>query len=59
MSERFIEPGVALPHKHTPESETRKTPSTENVPVGGQEPTHTVPEDEVVELHTGTEEEEL
>ena len=32
VSEHFIEPGVALPHEHTPEAEVRKTPQTKTSP---------------------------
>ena len=54
VSERFIEPGVASPHKCTLEVE--KTQQTKDVPTEDQEQVRIVPEDEVVELHTGTEE---
>ena len=56
VSERFIEPGVASPHERTPEAETGKTPQAKDVPKDDQEQAHIVPEDEVVELHVGTEE---
>ena len=56
VSERFIEPGAASPHECTPEAEAEKTPQTEDVPVDDQEQARIVPEDEVVELHMGTEE---
>ena len=56
VSECFIEPGVALPQEHTPEAEARKTPQTENVPADEQEPARVIVEEDVVELHAGTEE---
>ena len=56
VSERFIEPGVALPHEYTPEAEARKTPQTKNIPVDEQEPAHVLVEEDAVELHVGTEE---
>ena len=56
VSERFIEPGVALPYECTPEAEAEKTPQTEDVPTDDQEQARIIPEDEVVELHAGTEE---
>ena len=56
ISERFIEPGAASPHERTPEEEAGKTPQAKDIPMDNQEEAHIVPEDEVVELHTGTEE---
>ena len=56
VSERFIEPGVALPCECTPEAEAEKTPQTEDVPMDDQEQACIIPENEDVELHTGTEE---
>ena len=56
VSECFTEPGVASPCEHTPEAEARRTPQTEDVPVDQQEPACIIPEDDVVELHAGTEE---
>ena len=56
VSECFIEPGAAPPHGHTPEAEARKTPQTENVPADEQEPACVIVEEDVVELHAGTEE---
>ena len=56
VSECFIEPGAALPHEHTPEAEARKTPQTKNVPADEQEPARVIVEEDVVELHVGTEE---
>ena len=56
ISELFIEPGVALPHECTPETEAGKTPQAKDVPTDDQEQAHITPEDEVVELHIGTEE---
>ena len=48
ISECFIEPRVASPHERTPEAE--------DIPMDDQEQACSVPEDEVVELHMGTEE---
>ena len=56
VSECFTEPGVALPHEHTPEAEAGRTPQTGDIPADEQEPACIIPEDEVVELHAGTEE---
>ena len=56
VSERFIEPGATPPHEHTPEAEARKTPQTENIPADEQEPACVIVEEDVVELHVGTEE---
>ena len=67
VSERFTEPGVGSPRKHTPEAESRETPpmaearktplteKVEDVPMDEQEPAHIIEEDDVVELHTETE----
>ena len=56
ISERFLEPGVALPCECTPEGEAGKTPQAKGVPTDDQEQACIIPEDEVVELHVGTEE---
>ena len=56
VSECFIGLRAALPHEHTPEAEAGKIPLTEDIPAGGQEPTHIILEDEIVELHAGMEE---
>ena len=56
VSERFIEHGAAVPHERTPEAETGKAPQAEDVPKDDQEQVRIIPEDEVVELHAGTEE---
>ena len=47
---------VAFPHECTPEAEAGKTPHAEDVPVDDQEQARIISEDEVVELHVGTEE---
>ena len=56
VSKCFIEPGVTLPCKCTPEAEVGKTAQTKDVPLDDQEHARIVPEDDVVELHMGTEE---
>ena len=56
VSEHFIEPGAAPPCEHTPEAEARKTPQTKDVPIDEPEPAHVIVEEDVVELHMGTEE---
>ena len=56
VSEHFIEPGVALPHEHTPETEVRRTPQTEDIPTDKQEPARVIVEEDLVELHVGMEE---
>ena len=56
ISERFIEPGMASPCERTPEVEVGKAPQAKDVPTDNQEQAHIIPEDEVVELHTGTKE---
>ena len=56
VSERFIEPGAASPCEHTPQVETGKTPQAKHVPKDDQEQARIIPEDEVIELHAGTEE---
>ena len=56
ISECFIEPRAALPLECTPEVEAGKTPQAKDVPMDNQEQARIIPEDEVVELHVGTEE---
>ena len=56
VSECFTEPRAASPREHTPEAEARKTPLTKDVPADEQELAHIIVEDDVVELHVGTEE---
>ena len=54
VSKRFLEYGPVSPHECTPETET--TSLTEYTPVSEWEQACVEPGDDVVELHTGTEE---
>ena len=56
VSECFIESGAASPRECTLDAEAGKTPQAKDVPTDDQEQSRIIPEDEVVELHAGTEE---